>query len=188
MIKEGTKLWQYMSPNQKELARDGNFLIEDSLIHPDQPPTDYSYLVFPFAKLYEGFLKQLFVDLDIITLSDYESDRFRIGKVLSPNLVRRLGRHSAFGELARRYGKGLPGSLWYTWKEARNLVFHYFPHNFRSLSREQAIGLIQLIVQSMEESVALTKVKSPSRVEIAYIGVGAPHVHNRKNILHESIN
>lgn len=159
MIDEHSLLWQYLSPKQRVLAGDGNFLIHDSNEHKDQEPTDYSYLVFPFAKMYEGFLKQLFLDIGIISEHDYASERFRIGKALSPTLAHRLGKYSAFTQIESKYGRDLALMLWQTWKEGRNLVFHYFPHNYRALPRDKALQLIQKILETMEEAVVETKVR-----------------------------
>lgn len=158
MIETSSRLWQYLSPDMQALLRDGEFLVEDSLRHTDAPPTDFSYFVFPFAKLYEGFLKKLFLDAGIITERDYHSDHFRIGKVLSPNLARRLGDRSAYQRVSDLYGKDLAARLWHTWKEGRNLVFHYFPHNFRRLSRTEAVELVNTITNTMKESVEIFKV------------------------------
>jgi len=158
MIAEGSRLWQYLSSSQRVLAGDGEFLLEDSNRHVNEEPTDYSYLVFPFAKLYEGFLKQLFLDLRVITERDYNGDHFRIGKTLSPNLVRRLRGRSAYGEIERRFGKDLATRLWHAWKNGRNLVFHYFPHNYRALTMEQARGCIANLVETMEQAVEVTHV------------------------------
>lgn len=156
----GSSLWQYLSPEQRALAQDGAFLIEDSARHKDQEPTDYSYLVFPFAKLYEGFLKDVFFDLGMISEREYYSNHYRIGKALSPNLTRRLGARSAYGQLAKRFGDDLPATLWHAWKEGRNLVFHYYPRNLRALARAEAIKLTQVIVAAMEEAVRVTGVKN----------------------------
>lgn len=158
MITEGSILWQYLSIHQRQLAVDGTLLIEDRGLHPDERLSDYSYLVFPFAKLYEGFLKQLFRDLDIIDEHDYKSDHFRIGKTLSPNMVRRLGKRSAYATVASRFGKELATRLWRTWKDGRNLVFHYFPHNLRALTLDRARTIITTIVETMEEAVRVTQV------------------------------
>ena len=158
MIEEGSRLWNYLSPTQRVLAGDGAFLLADSELHRDQEPTDYSYLVFPFAKLFEGFLKELFVDLRIIDEREYLSDHYRIGKALSPNLIRRLGSRSAYGEIEKRYSKGLATRLWHTWKNGRNLVFHYFPHNYRALTIDQAKSLIALICDTMNAVVEETDV------------------------------
>ena len=107
MIQEGSILWQYLSPTQRVLASGGEFLLDDSYVHENREPSDYSYLVFPYAKLYEGFLKQLFLDLGIIDERNFISDHFRIGKALSPNLVKFLRQKSAFRQIEDRYGEDL---------------------------------------------------------------------------------
>lgn len=158
MIATHSRLWQYLSPEQQQLDSDGQVLIEERKAHPNERLSDYSYLVFPFAKLYEGFLKQLFRDLSIIEDRDYRSDHFRIGKALSPNLARRLGNRSAYEQVSKRFGSDLADSLWHVWKEGRNLVFHYFPHNLRALKFDHAVLIIQKIVDVMEKAVEVTKV------------------------------
>src|SRR3989344_133903 len=107
MIHAGSQLWQYLKPEMRQLAEDGQVLIEDRKLHPDVQLSDYSYLVFPFSKLYEGFLKYLFRDLGIIEERDFRSDHFRIGKVLSPNLAQRLGGRSAWRQIEKRFGREL---------------------------------------------------------------------------------
>lgn len=158
MIPQSSVLWQYMSPDQRSLASDGEFLVHQSTNDGNPEPTDYSYLVFPFAKMFEGFLKQWLRDLGIITEEDYRSEHFRLGKALSPTLANRLGPRSAYAQIQARYSKDLATRLWHTWKEARNLVFHYFPHNYRALSREQSLQLIQKITEAMEQAVRETNV------------------------------
>ncbi len=158
MISETSRLWQYISPEQQSLARDGKLLVEDRAAHPNEHIGDYSYLVFSFAKLYEGFLKQLFRDLQIISGADYRSNHYRLGRSLSPNLVRRLGNRSAYGQVEQRYGKTLADTLWYSWKEGRNLVFHYYPHNIKALTLQEAEKLIDLLCSTMEEAVNKTAV------------------------------
>jgi hypothetical protein len=155
MIEETSRLWQYLSPDMRALVRDGEFLTQDSLRHHDEPPTDFSYLVFPFAKLYEGFLKKLFIDASIISERDYYSDHYRIGKTLSPNMVRQLADRSAYKQIADRYGVEFAARLWHTWKEGRNLVFHYFPHNYRSLTRTAAVELVNQLIGTMSEAVLI---------------------------------
>lgn len=159
MLQSGSVLWQYLSSEQRQLAADGQMLIEDRTLHPTQHLSDYSYLVFPYAKLYEGFLKQLFRDIGVISERDYRSDHFRVGKVLSPNLVRRLGTRSAYAWLTKRYDPSLADLLWTTWKQGRNLVFHYFPHNIRRLTFDEARQLASQIIQAMEEAVRVTRVR-----------------------------
>ena len=159
MIDRNSQLWQYLSDPQKELVKQGEFLLADIEAHPNANLTDYSYTVFPFAKAYEGFLKKLFLDLKFITTKDYESDHFRIGKVLSPHLARRLGNRSMYGRLVQLVGhKDLAEFIWTVWKRGRNRVFHYFPHNLHALSLPEAREVIHEIVAAMEQAVAQTKV------------------------------
>jgi len=153
MIEKNTTLWNFFTSQEKMLYEDGEFLLSDSKRHQSEEPTDYSYIVFPFAKLYEGFLKDFFLNVGIISESDYRSDHFRIGKALSPHLASRLGTHSAYKQLEDRYGPDLPRLLWRAWKEGRNLVFHYFPHNYRVLTRQEAEKMIKLLVTAMEEAI-----------------------------------
>ena len=94
-----SKLWQYFSSGQKSLIEEGLYLLKDVKMHPNVRVTDYSYLVFPFAKAYEGFLKQLFLDLRFISQKEYNSDHFRIGKALNPSLEKRLRYLSIFDKL-----------------------------------------------------------------------------------------
>lgn len=160
LIQADSRLWEYLSDSQKQLIQDGEFLANDADKHSDEP-TDFSYLVFPIAKTYEGFLKQLFLDLGIIYPRQYYSDNFRIGKALSPNLAKII-KTSAYRQVMNHYGEQLADSLWETWKKGRNLVFHYFPHNYRRLSKEQALDLIHNIISVMKMAVETTNVQ-PSK-------------------------
>lgn len=157
MIDEKSQLWQYLPQGQRSLIREGYYLLEDSKVHsPVHPITDYSYLAFPFAKAYEGFLKQLFFDIGFIEKWQYESDHFRIGKVLSPNLVRRLRDSSIYMKLTERLGNSdLADDLWRVWKRGRNLIFHYFPHNLSAISLAQAEEIINEIVKVMQSAVLI---------------------------------
>lgn len=168
MIKPDSSLWRFLSDMQRQLALDGQLLVDDRLRHPNEHLSDYSYLVFPFAKLYEGFLKDLFRDTGIISDREYRSVHFRLGKVLSPNLVRRLGGRSAYGTVTKRYGKPLADALWSTWKNGRNLVFHYFPHNVRRLTLEEAKQIIDMIISCMDDAVtSMHPHIRPSKVTLA---------------------
>lgn len=156
MLPETSQLWVYLSPSQQSLISQGFYLVEDAKTHtPVHRITDYSYLVFPFAKAYEGFLKQLFLDLHLIDKAHYESDHFRIGRMLSPHLQHKLRDDSIFRKLVNLTGDSeLAESLWTTWKEGRNLIFHYFPHNTRAITLSEAEHLNGSIIKAMEMAVA----------------------------------
>lgn len=161
MLNKNSNWWQYLSKPQQNLIQEAFYLLEDSKTHPPAggagPVSDYSYLVFPVAKAYEGFLKQIFLDMDLIKKWQYESDHFRIGKALSPNLARKLRKNSIYGQLVSRGLKDLADKLWNGWKQGRNLVFHYFPHNFRALTQDEAEKLMNELVSAMKEAVSISQ-------------------------------
>lgn len=175
MISEKSELWKYLSVGQKDLVRQGYFLLEDAKTHsPKHEVSDYSYLVFPFAKAYEGFLKQLFFDLGLIKRWQYESEHFRIGKALSPNLVKLLKKHSVYGQLIGRFGGAdLANRLWKTWKQGRNELFHYFSHNLKAITLEEAEQIINEIVDTMIYAITISCVKTQTPSTIA-VGFGRP--------------
>jgi len=138
---------KYLSENQVRLVTDVEIIlnrlkIQDSI-------SDFSFLVAPISKAYEGFLKDFFLKIGIITDNDYESDRFRVGKTLNPSL--RYKRFSVFQRLADYHEKGeeLAETLWDAWKFGRNEIFHYFPNSYKSLSRNEAEDRISLLLRAI---------------------------------------
>ena len=109
------------------------------------------FLVFPFAKAYEGFLKQIFKDVKFISHLDYISNHLRLGKLMSPNLIEKLGDRSLFKKIRDQAGQELADRIWNAWKLGRNQVFHYFPHNLRAISFKEAEKIVNEIIVTMEE-------------------------------------
>jgi len=139
-------IWNYFSLTQKDLIVEGKYLVD--IIKPHRFK-DYSFLVFPFAKTYEGFLKQLFLDVGFITHMDYISDHFRVGKYLSPNMMHRLKEKSVFASIRNQTTEDLAKKIWQVWKDGRNEVIHYYPHNLKRISYAQAISMDEDILQTM---------------------------------------
>lgn len=158
-----SSLWQYLSDGQRELIEEGYHLLDHAKTHlEDHKYRDYSFVVFPFAKAYEGFLKQIFLDVGFINEQDYKSDHFRLGKVMSPNLMRRLGNRSVYNKICNSTGCELAEKIWSAWKRGRNQVFHYFPHNLKSLTLGEAEDIISQLIAAMEQAVdklSMAKVK-----------------------------
>lgn len=151
--------WQYLSQSQKDLILEGQFLMDKIIKEGKYNFKDYSFLVFPFAKAYEGFLKKIFLDVKFISHLDYISDHFRLGKVLSPKLVEKLGERSVYQKIINFAGSDLAEKIWDAWKTGRNQVFHYFPHNLKSLTFSEAEKIINQIIATMEETVSKLKIK-----------------------------
>ena len=158
-------LWGYLQPEIQDLINDGELLIDFVHNKDGSKVTDYSFLVFPYAKAYEGFLKKLFLDLKIIEHDEYYGDEIRIGRLLNPRYQREV--RNVFSKKCHPTSGKTPlmEELWYVWKRGRNLVFHYFPHNFRRLTYEEALGIITEIVRSMQDAVVGCDLAKKPRVE-----------------------
>jgi len=154
------KFWVYLSQTQKDLISEGQYLMDDIVRDKALNFKDYSFLIFPFAKAYEGFLKQLFRDAKFISRLDYISDHLRLGKLMSPNLVEKLGQRSLYKKIEDKCGKDLADRIWETWKTGRNQVFHYFPHNIKAVSFEKAEEKINQIIQTMESAYEKLKMEN----------------------------
>ncbi len=155
-------LFKYLQEEIKGLVQDGLILLSHAKEHEGEI-SDFSYLVFPFSKAYEGFLKKFFLDLGLIREDEYYSDEIRIGRILNPGYLEEhksvykfLSQHEKGGEVFTR-------KLWEIWRKGRNQVFHYFPHNFRKLSYEEAKQIIDEILDIMSECVSRCYIGSNNR-------------------------
>ncbi len=146
------EFWNYLSQEQKDLIQKGNYLLNEVIRHQTYQFKDYSFLVFPYAKAYEGFLKQLFKDAGFISHLDYISDHLRLGKLMSPNLMNRLGNRSLYKKITEKSSRDLADKIWQAWKLGRNQTFHYFPHNLRRLLFSEAEQVVKQMVKVMEEA------------------------------------
>ncbi len=122
---------------------------------------DYSFVVFPVAKAYEGFLKKFFLDMKFITEEDYYGKHFRIGKALNPAIRKDIpGVESIYDKVADYCGgKDLANTLWETWRECRNLVFHWFPNEKNAITLDMAQSRFEMIINAIDRSFAECKIK-----------------------------
>jgi hypothetical protein len=113
---------------------------------------DYSFIVFPAAKAYEGFLKKLFLDLGFISEDDYYGKHFRVGKALNPSLEKEIREREGVYDKIVNYcgGETLAERMWICWKECRNLLFHFFPNEKNAISLVEAKERVILIIETMD--------------------------------------
>lgn len=154
IVERNSKLWKYLNDEIRDLIIVGEHLFIECHALADEVE-DYSYLVFPFAKGYEGFLKHFFLDLGLIKEEEFYGEIIRIGRVLNP--IFKDKDYSVYAKLAKHKeaGEEVSARLWNSWKRGRNQVFHYFPHNFRRLSSEEAHSIIIEMVSAMEDAVEI---------------------------------
>ena len=146
------EFWKYLTQTQKDLILEGQHLMNNIIKDNTYHFKDYSFLIFPYAKSYEGFLKKIFYDIRFITHTDYISNHLRIGKIMSPNLIGRLRNKSMYKKVRDSAGEELARKIWLTWKVGRNQIFHYFPDNNKAPTFKEAEDIITMIVKTMEET------------------------------------
>ncbi|OGM80407.1 hypothetical protein A2434_02100 [Candidatus Woesebacteria bacterium RIFOXYC1_FULL_41_14] len=114
---------------------------------------DYSFVLFPAAKAYEGFLKKIFLEMGFITEEDYYGKHFRIGKALNPSLTNELGEQSVYVKIIKHCkGRPLADHLWETWRLCRNVPFHWFPNEKNAITLPEARERIEMIVNAIDEA------------------------------------
>ena len=142
-----------LDQTQQELVRITLTLLEREQEKPSDF-NDYSFLVFPLAKAYEGVLKQFFYDLGIISKEAYQNRYFRIGKALNPDLNKQYRDSDWVVEDLDRVcqsGQDEPLSqiLWQQWQRCRNSLFHYLPDETNCISLTQAENLIKSLFHTL---------------------------------------
>lgn len=162
-----TSSWyQYLNPHLRQLV-DTAWQLHGQQAHPascEIETDDYSYIVFPMAKAYEGFLKQYFLDTGLISPEVYTSRRFRIGRALNPDVYEHQRDEDwLYDDLERRCSPTLARLLWETWLECRNRLFHYYPEKHRQLNQEQAGRCLLKMAEAMAAAVACRQPPPPPR-------------------------
>ncbi len=143
--------WGYISEDLQELLCESELLIKKARGWKEKFD-DYSFVVFPASKAYEGFLKTLFLDMKLISEEDYYGKRFRIGKALNPALKSRYReRISVYDRLVRQCGgKDLANALWDTWKTCRNVLFHWFPNEKNAVDLDEAVRRVEKVISAFD--------------------------------------
>jgi hypothetical protein len=143
------KWWFYLEEDIRDLLSESFALLD--FAKENNNFVDYSFVVFPAAKAYEGFLKKVFLDLGFITNEEFLGKRFRVGKALNPHLEEELRHESIYDRLVDYCkGKDVADKLWDTWRLSRNLVFHWFPNEKKSLNLDEARDRLEMIMSAMD--------------------------------------
>jgi len=167
---ENKPWWDYLEEDLQELILQSLRLIETVEDWKRDPSTssgqefhDYAFVVFPAAKAYEGFLKKLFLDLGLISPEQFYGKRFRVGKALNPSLKKSL--RDKFGVYYKLItycsgDAGLAETLWDTWRECRNVLFHWFPNEKNAISFEEAKEKFDMILATLDKATKECKINN----------------------------
>jgi hypothetical protein len=143
--------FQKLNIEQQKLVQVSVDLYEREYSQKDHKFNDYSFIIFPMAKAYEGFLKFLLYELKLIDKNTFEGKRFRIGKALNPDVNEKSqDEYWLYDDLAQMCGSDMARELWDTWLVCRNRVFHYFPKDVNAVSLETAGSYILKMSAAMK--------------------------------------
>ncbi len=154
------KIWfEYLEHDLTELIDESLHLVKTTKQW-EHKYHDYSFVVFPAAKAYEGFLKKLFLDMGFINKQLYYYKYFRIGKALNPELEAKFRKSESIYDKLVEYCNGtqLADQLWNTWKKSRNSLFHWFPDEKTVITLLEAEENINLILGSIDRAYAECKI------------------------------
>lgn len=114
---------------------------------------DYSFIVFPAAKAYEGYLKNVFYKKGFITEEEYRGKRFRVGKALNPSLEKEYRERESVYDKVTEYcgGRELADRMWDTWKNCRNILFHFFPDEKNAITLSEAKVRLEELITTFDK-------------------------------------
>jgi hypothetical protein len=152
--------WEYLDEDLKELIKESVLLV-DRVGSWQEKFHDYAFVVFPAAKAYEGYLKNLFLDMGFISEKQFYGKRFRIGKALNPSLNRKRYKKQSVYDRIVNYcgGKEMADVLWDTWKQCRNILFHWFPNEKNTIDYKEAKEKVTKILDAMNFAFKECKIK-----------------------------
>lgn len=160
---EEKRWWNFLGDDLRELLLESQVLINKAGKWSERF-SDYSFVVFPAAKAYEGFLKKLFLEKNFIGKEEYLGKRFRIGRALNPSLDRKFRSESVYDRIVDYCGgRGTADIMWDTWKNSRNMLFHWFPDEKNVVSYPEAVERVKEIVNTMDESFNVCKINYASK-------------------------
>lgn len=112
---------------------------------------DYSFVIFPISKAYEGFLKLFLKNTGLISSKAYLGKRFRIGRSLNPDIPEKYrDEYWLFDNLEDKCSNKVAREIWDTWLTCRNQVFHFFPSKPRVYDLSQSRDKLLKVIESMK--------------------------------------
>ncbi len=129
--------------------------IDGKQVHPLPDFYDHSFIVFPIAKAYEGFLKYYLFQFGVLSKHQYKSRDLRIGRILNPDLPQRFRDEEwIFDDVSQLCSPEMAQEMWQIWLTGRNHLFHYFPDERHVLSFTEAHAKVKEFLRVMEHALA----------------------------------
>lgn len=154
-IDQQSSWFKYLDTFQQNLIKTSVYLSEHFSKEEQNDINDFSFIVFPMSKAYEGFLKKMLLDLQLISHKVYYGRRFRIGRALNPDVrPEQRDKWWLYDDLCRIFNEELAREVWQAWLQCRNHVFHFFPNGEKELNLDEAVACLkkmQLLMSTVVE-------------------------------------
>jgi len=152
----GQPWYEYLDESMKDLV-DMAYYIYDREAMRSEELHDYSFVVFPMAKAFEGYLKKYLHDIGLISTKEMMSKHLRIGSSLNPDLPKIFRREGWLVDDLTRFCQRsteaahhkLADLLWNTWVKCRNRLFHYYPEHIEFISLSEAWNRLNMVKDAM---------------------------------------
>lgn len=113
----------------------------------------YSFVVFPLAKAYEGFLKYYLREMNLLSNTLYSDKKFRVGRAINPDVsLSHRNEWWLYDDVERLCSRTIARSLWNTWLECRNKMFHFYFDDETLLPLDVAEKKLMQLSRTMEEA------------------------------------
>ncbi len=151
---QATGWFQGLVPAEQELIRISAQLFERERTN-SFTFSDYSFVVFPMAKAYEGFLKRTLFEAHLVSAQLYASKKLRIGRALNPDIhPQSRDEQWLYDDLERQCSAELAQQLWKVWLQCRNNIVHFFPDQKYMVSLPESRAQLIDISSAVEQTVA----------------------------------
>lgn len=138
-----------------ELINDSNTLLKLAKKNDSGNLTDFSFIVLPYAKAFEGVLKKILVEANILT-----NDELIANPDISVNKYFNPASNAKILELLRdkKRDKAVPYVIFSTYQECRNQILHYDTYrDLRLKTIEDAEFYIRRIDDAMQKAIQVFK-------------------------------
>ncbi len=154
ITKIGRKAYSFLDDSQNRLLLD-SLLIKTIFTLPESDYSrvvnvllsDFSVMVFPSAKAFEGYIKKLLLTIGLITEKEIKEDPYKsiIGKILNGEEIKKK-------LLDKKRGRSIPKLLAVQWELCRNIILHYDLDQPEIIKKEEALKKIDDIYEAIKKS------------------------------------
>jgi len=180
--KIGKNTYLFLHEYQRKLLNDG-LLIKDNLTFFASSRTfryllnDFSVVVFPSAKAFEGYIKKIFLNIKLITKKEIEKDPYQsIGKIINGEKIKNK-------IIDKKRDRSFLKLLSAQWDLCRNVILHYDIDQPEIInSKEEAFRKVENIYEVMKKAYKAF-IGDPDNVEVIKKSLTSEELQSQIDIL-----